>query len=209
MGLVGVIFHPIRRSPKRDVVLNENTVVHNRQARRLQQVAIASETRPAKNDIVTLPFARRQAGIDQRRILAINRCRLTVGVSQALIRIEHLHFVAAHQKDTAVAAILPLLLFGRRRGPFDMQLHIAPRGLGLNITAALHRHHIAVFNLPFRRLAFGIAPVRQIFAVEQNHSVRGRRRGQGVFSRRNHRRMRPIHIMNFPLRLRAKIAAHT
>src|SRR2546425_449487 len=140
-------------------------------------------TRAVEHDVIGLPLTGGAAGVRERRILAVHGGRLTVGVGAVLIRIEHLDFVAAHQEDAAVAALLALAL-GRRGGrPLDVQLAVAEGAGRVDAAAPAHDLHVPVRHLPAGRLRRVSFPTRETLAVEQHNRVgwrrARRRRGHG------------------------------
>ena len=94
--------------------------------RRFLQLAGGVEPGAAEGDVVRLPLAGRARGVEQGRILAVDRAGLAVGVGVGLVRVQHLDLELAHQEDAAVAAILALTLGRARRGPLDVELDVAP-----------------------------------------------------------------------------------
>ena len=52
--------------------------------RRLDQFSAFVETRTAERDVVRLPFARWSRGVEERRILAVDRRGLPVGIRVGL-----------------------------------------------------------------------------------------------------------------------------
>src|SRR6266568_2145048 len=103
-----------------DVILYEHAIVKNGFARGTRQLSGRIKTRAMKNDVVSLPLARRARSVHQRRILAIDRRGLPVGIRLALIGIEDLRFVESLQENAAVAAVLVFAFRGRRLGKFDV-----------------------------------------------------------------------------------------
>src|SRR5258708_39586988 len=89
-----------------DVVLHQHAIVKNGFARGARQFSRRIKTRAMKNDVVSLPLARRPRSVHQRGILPINRRGLPVGIRLALIGIEDLRLVESLQEDAAVAAVL-------------------------------------------------------------------------------------------------------
>src|SRR5580698_10000296 len=89
-----------------NVVLRENAVVKDGDVCGPSQFPGCIEARAVPDDVVGLPLAGRTRSIHQRRILAIHGGCLPVRVRLAVVRIEHLDFVEAHQENAAVAAIL-------------------------------------------------------------------------------------------------------
>ena len=60
----------------------------------------------AEGDVVGLPLAGRARGVEQGRVLAVDRPGLAVGVGLGLVGVEHLDLELAHQEDAAVAPVL-------------------------------------------------------------------------------------------------------
>src|SRR6267143_1339032 len=115
-----------------------------------------------EDDVVRLPLAWRPRGIDERGILAVDRACLAVGIGVVLIGIEHLELVYPHQEDAAVAALLPFALHGGRRGPLDVQLHVAEAaGRDEHAGAGLYLD-VAIPHGPFRGAAVFGAPLQEI-----------------------------------------------
>ena len=114
-------YTPIRRrAPDRGIVLYQDPVVDHGNPCRRNHTAAAAEDRCGKNDIVRLPFARRQAGIDQRGYLFVDRSRLAIAVGLMLVGIQHLNFIQPLEKDAAVASILAFFQGLGGATPFDM-----------------------------------------------------------------------------------------
>ena len=90
------------------VVLNEYAVMKDRQARGLEQIAGIVKARTAERGVERLPLPGRARGVKERRVLAIDRSGLSVGVSIGPVGIEDLQLVKAHEEDAAIAAVLAL-----------------------------------------------------------------------------------------------------
>src|SRR4051812_28276521 len=114
-----------RGAGQNGVVLYENTVVHDRHARGRRDPARGVESRAMKDDVVGLPLAGRPARVHERRVLPVDRRGVAVSVRDIVIRVEYLNLVSAHQKHAAVAALLPIALWRRRRAPLDVKLYVA------------------------------------------------------------------------------------
>src|SRR6266550_4654113 len=132
-----------------DVVLYQHAVVKNGRACGTRQLSCRVKTRTVKNNVVGLPFARRTRGVHQRRILAINRRGLAIGIRLALIGIEDLSLVESLQENAAVAAVLVFAFRGGRLGKFHVQLAIAKRFACLNVPGLWHNLEVAVLDFPF------------------------------------------------------------
>src|SRR5882762_7185651 len=169
-------------------------------ASRPQELSGSVEARAAKNDVVDLPLARRARGVHLRRKLPVNGRGLAVGVSLALVRVEHLHLVNTVQKDAAVTAILILAFRGIWLCKFDVKLAIAEGVFGVELTSFGHDFEISVFYFPFRSRAIFVLPLGEVFAVEEDSRV-GRCMAGGFLRASgaglDHRRHRAIAVMNF------------
>src|SRR5215467_2014802 len=108
-----------------DVVLREYAVVQDGNVSRSSEFAGSIKTRAMPDDVVSLPLAGCARGIDERRILAVHGGNLAVCVSLAVVGIQNLNFVKAHQEDATVAAVLvfPLGRIGFTK--FNVELAIA------------------------------------------------------------------------------------
>ena len=113
-----------------DMIVDDNSVVENRQKGRLFKLSIGIESGTGEDDIVCLPQAWGPAGIDQRWMLPVDGRGHSVGVSGVMVAIENLNFIQAHQIDTAVAPSLALTFDFGRSGPFDMELAVPELLLG-------------------------------------------------------------------------------
>ena len=129
---------------------------------------------------------------------------LAVGVGFALIRIQHLDFVQAHQEHAAVAAFLAFANRRRRLGELNMQLAVAKRLARLDDAAVRHHFHVAVRYFPLRWLAICARPLGKILAVEQHNGI-GRRTPRRILrarrSRLNHRRHGTVRVVWLPARI--------
>src|ERR1017187_2361551 len=130
VGLVGSRLEPVGPAPEFFVILDENSVVDERDACPFRELAVLVKAGPAKGDIVGLPLARGARGVAKRRKLAVNGPGLAVGVGLGLVRVEDLQLKTAHQENAAVTAILALAAGRAGRRPLNMQLNIPEFGLG-------------------------------------------------------------------------------
>ena len=112
-----------------------------------------------EDDVIRLPLARRPRGIDEWRILPVDGTGLAVRVRVVLVGIEHLQLVDPHEKDAAVAALLAFTLHHRRRGPLDVQLHVAEAARRDEHAGARFDLDVAVPHGPLRRGAVLRAPL--------------------------------------------------
>ncbi len=107
------------------VVLHQDPVVEHGDPRRVEKLSGRVEPRAAEGDVEGLPLAGRPRRVEQRRVLAVDRPGLAVGVGLGLVRVEHLDLELAHQEDSAVAAVLPLAARRLGGGPLGMELDIS------------------------------------------------------------------------------------
>ena len=162
------------------VVLHEDPVVEQGDPRRLQELAGRVEPGAAEGDVVGLPLAGRARGVEQGRILAVDRPRLAVGVGLGLVGVEHLDLELAHQEDAAVAAVLAHAGGRVGRGPLDVELDVAELPLRLDRPGPRHRLQVAVGHLPPRGPALGRLPRVEARPVEQDDRILRRlRRDRG------------------------------
>ena len=155
-----------------------------------------------KNDVVSLPLARRARRVHQRRVLAIDSRCLSIGVGLALVGVQDLRLIKPLQEDAAVAAILVLSFRRRRLGKLDVQLAIAEWFARVDLARLWHHFKVAVLDFPFGRAAFFVGPLGKVFAIEKHHGVRWRASRRILRARRGRidlRRRRPVGIVNLPL----------
>src|SRR6266567_841146 len=143
-----------------DMVLDQNAVVQDGDGRRLQKLACAIEPWRMIDDVISLPFARPAAGVDQRRLLLIDRCRLPVVVGLVIKGIEHLNLVTLLQINPAVATALALAFDLCRRRPFHVQLAVSEGLPGGNTPGAVDRCHALLYLPPGRAAVFLTLPLR-------------------------------------------------
>src|SRR5712692_8814358 len=99
LGRVSTVGRPLLvlgRTHEGDVVLNEDAVVQDCDERGLEQLAVFVKARPVEDDVVGLPLARRTAGVDQGRVLPVDRRGLPVRVGLTFVGIKDLNFIQAH-----------------------------------------------------------------------------------------------------------------
>jgi hypothetical protein len=189
-----------RRPGQFHIVLNQHAVVKRRYSRRLQQFSCRIKSRPVKHNRVRLPLSRRTRRIHQRRILPIHRCRRSIRIRLALIRIQYLHLIQIHQEHPAVSAVLILAFRRRWFHEFQVQLAIAKSLLRLNVPGLLHDFKVSISNFPFCRSFILGLPLRQILPIKQYNRI-GRWSARRVLRARcariHHCRQRPLSIMNF------------
>ena len=105
-----------------------------------------------------------------------------------------------HQENAAVAApTWPSAPTGRRFAKLDVELRVAKLLRAHNV--AFGRSHGPVFQSPWRRIAFLVAPLRKVFSVKQHDGI-GWRFSRLVLcaegARSNDDRLRPLRIMDMP-----------
>src|SRR6266513_4567301 len=122
--------------------------------------------RATEDDVVLLPLPWSPCWIHERRILTVDRSRLPIGIGVVLVRIEHLQLIYPHQEDSTVPALLAFAFHHRRRGPLDVQLHVAKTARRLDHAGARLYFHVAVLHGPLGRGAVLRPPLRQVFPVE-------------------------------------------
>ena len=157
-----------------DVVLNEDTILKDSDARGVQQFSAGVEAGAVKDDVVGLPLAWRTRSIDQRGILAVNGAGLTIGVRLVLVGVEDLDFVGAHQEDATISAFLALSVRRIRLGKFNVKLAITEGIFGVNVPRFWHDLEVPLLDLPFCGTAVGAEPLFKARAVEQDDGVGGR-----------------------------------
>src|SRR5262249_12637623 len=110
--------------------------------------------------------------------------------------------VQPHQVDTAVATSL---VFPFRRmgcGPLNMKLAVSEALACPEIPTVGSNLQITAINLPCGWLVILAMPLGQVFATEQHDCVPGRASRlflSAGFTRGDHRRKRPIPVMNLPI----------
>src|ERR1035437_7381515 len=123
--------------------------------------AVANHRQPTahQRDVEALPLARRARQIHGRREHAVDRpdaVKLVVGVD---LLVFHLDFVAAAQKNPAIAIVRAVV--------FDVQFEIVELARGFEIGALGFVDQLAIFHYPVigqRRV--GGLPTGEVFAVE-------------------------------------------
>src|SRR5580704_15659839 len=110
-----------------------------------------------------------------------------------------------HQNDAAIPALLPHTgrIRASRGHPFDMELNIAEFLFGHQTASSPHHFDVSVFDLPawqgYCAAPPRTVPLRQIFAVKQNDSVRRRSLNRHWKAGGNLARLWSRAVMNSPL----------
>lgn len=176
--------------------LNQYAIVKNREPGQGLALAIRTEAGSAENDIEGLPFAWFAAGIDQRRVLSVNRSSAAVRVGGVLIAVQNLDFKCSHQEYTTISSPLPRPFYCFWGCEFDMQLAITETLFGNQKAAIGYRLHRSVLNLPPGLLAISVLPVGKILSVEEDDGVTGR--APGFHRWRDDNRSGSIQVVGFP-----------
>ena len=129
------------------VVLHQHAIVQDRDRGGFLDIAFGIEPGSMIDDVVGLPLAGFASGIYEGGVFLVNRAGLAVVIGFVVVGIEHLEFVTALQKDTAVPSALALAFDLARRGPFDVQLAIAKLLFSGDVPGAVH-FHIAIRYCP-------------------------------------------------------------
>jgi len=183
------------------IVLDQHAVEERRDPSRFDDLTFL-QLGGRENDIIYLPLAGLANGIHERRRLTVDSARHTVGVSGIIVGIEHLAFVAVHEKDPSITLLLRVALLSLRvAAPFNMELAAGKLQMGPTITAI--DDQLAVLDRPgtrefSRRILLLAVKLRGIFAVKQNDRVR--RCIAGFAPGGDDGRCWTIYIMNLPLR---------
>ena len=99
---------PVGSTPELFVILNENSVVDDREPGRLEQLAVVIEPGTAKGDVIGLPLARGPRRVGERRILAVKGAGLAVGVGVGMVRVDDLNFKLPMRKMPLLPRSCPL-----------------------------------------------------------------------------------------------------
>ena len=190
---------PDRGAEHRLMVLDEHAVEQCGDVRRAEQAAVGGKAGALEHDVVGLPLAGTARGVHEWRFPAIDRADGAIGIGRVLRAIEDLQFVALHEPDAAVAAILRRL--GRRigRAEFEMHLHVAEalfRDEVVLATAfrARRDRQRAVRDRP--RDAIGLPRVERT-AIEEYDRIGGRTAGGGSWC--DDDRRGAVGVVNAPL----------
>lgn len=140
-----------RRAFNFPVVLYEHAVVEDGKISGPKHHPVVVEDRSGEDDVVTVPLAHGYGGVNQRRVLLVDRSGLAVGVGIASVGFEYLDLIAFLKEYTAIAALLAFLAGLLRAAPFEVQLNVFKVAAGLDESAAGLNGHDAVFDRPFYR----------------------------------------------------------
>src|SRR5215204_6582796 len=88
------------------MILHHNAVENHSHISWDRHLSVRSEMRCGKNNVVSLPFAGRKAGVGERWMLAIKSADRTIGIGLVGVAIKHLDFISVHEEHSAVAAPL-------------------------------------------------------------------------------------------------------
>ena len=92
-------------------------------------------------------------------MLLVNRARLSVVVGLIVVGVENLDFVAFHEKNAAVSAVLSLALRYCRCSPLDVELDIAEPVARRDVAGTKGDFHVSVPDLPFGRTSVTATPM--------------------------------------------------
>src|SRR6516165_8540745 len=145
MSLVRRSLEPTRRPGQFNMVLHQYAVQKDSDANWRQHLSRSVEPGCGVNDVVGLPGPGRSSGVDQRRVLAVNRTRASIGVSLTLKRIQNLDFIAIHAKENStVSPTLSLTMRGSWSCPFHVELAVTKILQCANVAAASDAFHVVV-----------------------------------------------------------------
>ena len=155
---------------ERRVILNNDSVVKDGGVCGTQFSAF--KARAGEDDVVSLPFAGRAAGVHKRRRLPIQRSGLAVWVGLVPKTVQHLDLVAAEDEHTAVSSSLSGALGRRWSGPLDVQLYVWPELVGrFEVTAALHGDRCPFLDRPVRFAVRIFFELGEILAIEKHDCI--------------------------------------
>ena len=132
-------------------------------------------------------------------MLAIHRAGHAIDIGFVGIRAEDLQFIAIHEEQTTVAAMLALALASLGHHPLNVNLARAVRVLGLDAARAGSGLEVTILHCPFR-VAPVARPLRQIFAVKEHDRITRRSAAVGGAGARSHARgLRTLEVVHAPL----------
>src|SRR5512134_298326 len=105
------------------MVVHDDPIVQDSRKGRTDQL-VPPEPWRDPHDVVPLPLTRLSAGIDERRVLAVDRGGGAIRIGRVLVPVEDLNLIEAHQQHTAIAPTLALSRDRRRGGPLDVELTV-------------------------------------------------------------------------------------
>src|SRR5260221_13769836 len=104
MWFIGGKAPVIGRAPDRSVVLNNDSIVKDRDECRGDEASPFTETGCIEYYIVRLPFTCFACSVDQRHVLLVDGTCLTIRVRRTFIAVQYLELVFFRKENTAVAA---------------------------------------------------------------------------------------------------------
>jgi hypothetical protein len=161
----------LRRTQEGGMVVHDDAIVQDSRISWPDQL-VTPKPGYDPDDIVALPLTRLAAGIDERRILAIDRSGGAIGISEVLVTIEDLNLIEAHQQYAAIALILAFSGDRRRGSPLKVELTVAKLWPRLDVPRARHDLYVPVFHPPASVASLHGHPRGEIRAVEQDHGIR-------------------------------------
>ena len=96
MRLIRRALLPDHRADRLGMVVDEHSVMEDREDRRCKEITRIAEARSTIEDIDRLPLPRRPAGIHHWWVLAVERTHHAVGIRDIHVRIEDLDLVDTH-----------------------------------------------------------------------------------------------------------------
>ena len=157
------------------LMLHDDAVEKDGDAGFLDQFVGGVPSRGFPDDVISLPFAGRLGGVDQRWHLPVKSARLAVGVRLVMVGIHDLDFVHIVDKNPAVAAGLAMDIAGRiRLRKLDVQLEVGPLPPGADV-AGSRDFRVTVLHFPTRSPSAAVLPFREVLAVKERLGI-GRRR---------------------------------
>ena len=124
----------------RNMVLNQDSVMENREGSWEDGFSVGRLLGCVKDDVVGLPFTRLARGVHQGGCVVVEGTRLAVEVGLVVVGVENLDFVAALEVNSTVAPALAVAFDFSGSGPFDMKLAITEFLASDNAASRIHFH---------------------------------------------------------------------
>ena len=77
------------------LIMNDHAIMNHRHGRLTHELASLVPLGRKEGDVIGLPFPRRAADIYFGQKLTVQRGALTIGVTDVVVGVEHLHFIPA------------------------------------------------------------------------------------------------------------------
>src|ERR1700682_2050327 len=156
----------IRVAKNLDVVLDQRSVVQNRNACALDGLPLLVESRRPEKDVVSLPLAGRARCVHQWSVLFVDRSGLPMEVGFVAVRVEYLDLVVTHEENAAIPALLSFAFDGCRGCPLDVELTVAERLRGKDVARPWRYFYVTISHLPLRRASITAAPTGEALSIE-------------------------------------------